>query len=52
MTEMIEMGTFACRMHLLLNLEPAANKALKTLDKMVAQGSNLYSLRSDEPENP
>ena len=49
MTEMIEMGTFACRMHLLLNLDPAANKALKTLDKMAAQGSNLYSLRSDEP---
>ena len=46
--EIIEMGTFACRMHLLINLDPAASKALRTLDEMLAEGSNPYSLHSDE----
>ena len=46
--EIIEMGTFACRMHLLINLDPAASRALRTLDETVAEGTNPYSLRSEE----
>ncbi|XP_033109881.1 uncharacterized protein LOC117111115 [Anneissia japonica] len=30
------MGNFACRMHLLINLDPAASKALRVLDDTVA----------------
>lgn len=38
------MGTFACRMHLLINLDPAATKGLEAFEEAVClAGSNPHS---------
>lgn len=42
------MGTFACRMHLLVNMEPAAARALRVLDVTLSEGTNPHSLHGEE----
>ncbi|KAJ8368938.1 hypothetical protein SKAU_G00089660 [Synaphobranchus kaupii] len=46
--QLVEMGTFACRMHLLVNMEPAAARALHVLDITLSEGTNPHSLHSEE----
>ncbi len=44
----VEMHVFACRIHLLMNMDPAAGQVLHTLDETIVEGNNPYSLSLDE----